>query len=292
MTNAQPTWSVSGPRKLLFEEPVTELCVRLVSGAVNVVGAEVREEDGTARLEVSEVEGPPLAVDLADGVLTVTYEDLQWSGIKNWLDGEGRRRSAVVSLTVPPGTRVRIGAVAATTVVSGITGPADVLAVNGDVTLVGLAGPVRANTVTGAIDAQSVTGGLQVRSVSGAITVVDGADSVRAESVSGDLVLDLDPAGRPAEICVTSVSGEVAIRLPHPADARVDANTAGGTVTNAFDDLRVSGRFGAKRITGTLGAGTGSLKATTLSGAIALLRRPDTEPGSPADPLALDKKVL
>ena len=54
----------------------------------------------------------------------------------------------------------------------------------------------------------------------------------------------------------------------------MEANTASGSVSNAFEDLRVSGQWGAKRITGRLGAGSGSLKATTVSGSIALLRRP------------------
>lgn len=89
-----------------------------------------------------------------------------------------------------------------------------------------------------------------------------------------DLALE-DRAGQsPVNISLTSVSGQVAIRLPHPADARVEASTATGGVSNAFDDLRVSGQLGAKRITGTLGAGTGTLRATTVSGSIALLRRP------------------
>jgi hypothetical protein len=111
------------------------------------------------------------------------------------------------------------------------------------------------------------------------------------------LDLDIDPAaaGRPVDIALNSVSGQVAIRLPDPADARVEANTATGGISNAFQDLRVSGQLGAKRITGTLGAGTGTLRATTVSGSIALLRRTaeDTagQPG-PAAPLALDKKVL
>jgi hypothetical protein len=57
----------------------------------------------------------------------------------------------------------------------------------------------------------------------------------------------------------------------------VEANTASGKVSNAFEDLRVGGQWGAKRITGRLGAGNGSLKATTISGSIALLRRPQVE---------------
>ncbi|MER7759395.1 DUF4097 family beta strand repeat-containing protein [Streptomyces sp. NPDC097619] len=286
------TWSVSEPQKLSFEEPVTGLSVRLVNGAVNVVAV----EEGPARLEVSHVEGPPLLVTHEDGLLTVAYEDLPWSGLKNALDRSSWQRTAVVSLAVPAGTGLRFGAVGATGVVSGLGGPVEARTVSGDLTLVGLSGAVGADTVSGTVEAQSVTGDLRVRSVSGELTVIDGGGpSVRAESVSGDMLVDL-AAGGAAEISLASVSGEVAIRLPRPTDARVDANTAGGSVSNAFDDLRVSGRFGAKRITGTLGAGTGSLKATTVSGSIALLRRPDGPDGpeetAPAAPLDLDKKVL
>jgi hypothetical protein len=90
------------------------------------------------------------------------------------------------------------------------------------------------------------------------------------------MIVDLDPDG-PTEVSLTSVSGEIAIRLPHPADAEVEANTTSGTLSNAFDGLRVHGQWGAHKITGRLGAGTGRLRATTVSGSIALLRRPPRE---------------
>ncbi|MCY0933344.1 DUF4097 family beta strand repeat-containing protein [Streptomyces sp. H34-S4] len=304
---AQKTWSVAEPQKLAFEEPVTEVRVRVAGGTVNVVAA----EEGPARLEVSEVDGPPLHVVQEGGTLTVSYEDLPWNGsqgFKQWFESKpwkawsasdsGRKaweRSAAVTLTVPAATRVQLASVSATVFVSGIDGGTDVHGVSGDTTLVGLSGRVKAHTVSGGVEAQSVTGELGFHSVSGGLTVVDGAvGNVRADSVSGDMVIDLaldDPAAasRPVDISLTSVSGQVAIRLPHPADARVEANTATGGVSNAFEDLRVSGQLGAKRITGTLGAGTGTLRATTVSGSIALLRRPAADP---ATPLVLDKKVL
>jgi hypothetical protein len=269
-------WSVAEPRKLTFDEPVSELQVRIVNGTVNVVGTDER----SARLEVSEIEGPPLVVTQRDGTLTVAYEDLPWKGFLKWLDRKGWRRSAVVSLAVPAGTRVEVGAVSAAAVVSGVDGQVEVKGVSGDTTLVGLAGPVRADTVSGHLEAQALTGDLRFNSVSGDLTVVETGSSVRADSVSGSMIVDLDPASRPTDISLTSVSGEIAIRLPQPADARVEANTASGTVSNAFEDLRVTGQWGAKRITGRLGAGNGRLKATTVSGSIALLRRPpeETEP--------------
>ncbi|GHD90205.1 DUF4097 family beta strand repeat-containing protein [Streptomyces naganishii] len=269
-------WSVGEPGKLTFDEPVTELNVRIVNGTVNVVGT----DESSARLEVTEIEGPPLVVTQQGGTLTVAYEDLPWKGFLKWLDRKGWRRSAVVSLAVPAATRVEVGVVGATAVVSGIDGRTEVKGVTGDTTLVGLTGPVRADTVSGNVEAQALSGDLRFNSVSGDLTVVEGAgSSVKADSVSGSMIVDLDPAGRPTDVSLTNVSGEIAIRLPHPADAQVEANTASGSVSNAFEDLRVTGQWGAKRITGRLGAGNGKLKATTVSGSIALLRRPPVEDG-------------
>ncbi|MFB8030430.1 DUF4097 domain-containing protein [Streptomyces sp. NPDC056465] len=270
----ETTWTVAEPRRLTFDEPVTALDVRVVDGAINVVGT----DEPDARLEVSAIDGPPLVVTLREGTLTVTYEDLPWQGFLTWLDQRRPRRSAVVSLTVPAGTAVKVGAVGAEAVVSGVRGRTELRGVSGDSTLVGVSGAVRAETVSGGLEAQSVTGDLHFQSVSGDLTVVEGAGtSVRAESVSGHMVLDLDTSPKPTDIRLTSVSGRIAVRLPHPADARVEANTAAGTVSNAFEDLRVAGQWGAKKITGTLGAGTGRLKATTVSGSIALLRRPPAQ---------------
>ncbi|MCQ4208290.1 DUF4097 family beta strand repeat-containing protein [Streptomyces longispororuber] len=268
-----PEWSVAEPQKLAFDEPLTTLRVRIVNGTVNVVGT----DEGSARLEVSAIEGPPLLVTQQEGTLSVAYDDLPWKGFLKWLDRKGWHRSAVVSLAVPAGTRVEVGVVGAGAVVSGMEGHTEVKGVTGDTTLVGVTGPVRTSTVSGSVEAQAVTGDLRFNSVSGDLTVVEGSGSfVKADTVSGSMIVDLDPAG-PTDVSLTSVSGEIAIRIPHPADTEVEANTASGAVSNAFDGLRVSGQWGAHKITGRLGAGTGSLKATTVSGSIALLRRPPGE---------------
>ncbi|MBD0707348.1 MULTISPECIES: DUF4097 family beta strand repeat-containing protein [unclassified Streptomyces] len=284
-------WSVTEPTKLAPAEPVTRLRVRVVNGAVNVVGT----EESSARVEISEIEGPPLIVSQEGSTLTVGYEDLQWKSILKWLDHKEFRRRVVVSVAVPAGTDVEVGVVGAEAVVTGIRGRTEVRGVTGDTTLLGLSGPVRAESVSGSLEAQSVTGALRVNSVTGDVTVIEGSGaSVKAETVSGDMVIDLDPAdldGPPADIRLASVSGEVAIRLPHPADARVEASTTSGSVSTAFEDLRVGGQWGTKSVTGTLGSGRGTLKATTVSGSIALLRRPepDGDTGSAPSPSASGK---
>ncbi|GGR37265.1 DUF4097 family beta strand repeat-containing protein [Streptomyces netropsis] len=284
----QSHWSLSAPRTLTFEEPVTALNVRLVGGTVNVVGAAT----GPARLELSEIDGRPLVVGLHDGTLVVGYEDLPWQNFLKWFDRREWNRTVTVTLTVPAATRVEVGVVTASAVVSGISGRTEVRGVGGDTTLVGLTGSVRAETVTGRLEAQSLGGDLRFNSVSGDLTLVDGAGgTVTAESVSGDVVVDLSPTAQCPDLDITSVSGEVAIRLPHPVDAEVDAGTASGTLSCAFEDLRVSGQWGARKITGRLGTGHGKLKVTTVSGPVALLRRP-ADPGSAPADVPTQGKVL
>ncbi|MFD8571717.1 DUF4097 domain-containing protein [Streptomyces sp. NPDC057694] len=290
-----PEWSVAEPQKLAFDDPVTALHVRIVDGTVNVVGT----DEGSARLEISDLKGPPLRVSQEGGTLSVAYDDLPWKGFLKWLDRKGWHRSAVVSLAVPTGTRVEVGVVGAAAVVSGMAGRTEVKGVTGDTTLVGVTGPVRTSTVSGSVEAQAVTGDLRFNSVSGDLTVVEGSgSSVKADTVSGSMIVDLDPTG-PTDVALTSVSGEIAIRIPHPADTEVEANTASGAVSNAFDGLRVAGQWGAHKISGRLGAGAGKLRATTVSGSIALLRRPpgeddpsDLEPQDTPKDSPAEKKVL
>jgi len=270
-------WSVAEPDKLVFEGDVDTLHVRIVNGAVNVVGV----DEGPARLEVSAISGPPLVVSHRGGTLTVAYDDLPWKGLLKWLDRKGWQRRAVVSLAVPQRTEVSVGVIGASAVVSGITGRATLRGVNGDITLVGLTGPVSAETVTGNVEAQAVSGDLKVNTVNGDLTVVEGSGSqVKADTVSGNMVLDLDPSAG-ADVRLNSVSGEIAVRIPEPGDAEVDAGPTSGSVTSAFEELRVTGSWGWKKISGRVGSGGTRLKATTVSGSIALLRRPatgDTEP--------------
>jgi DUF4097 and DUF4098 domain-containing protein YvlB len=90
------------------------------------------------------------------------------------------------------------------------------------------------------------------------------------------MVLDLDPRAG-ADVRLTTVSGEIAIRIPEPGDADVEANTTTGRVSCAFDELSVTGTWGTKRISGRIGGGGTRLRATTVSGAIAVLRRPPLE---------------
>lgn len=284
------SWQISEPRKLDFPAPLDELQIRIVNGTVNVVGT----DEPTARVEIAELHGPPLTVTLDGGSLVVAYPDLPWRGFLKWLDRKGWRRDVVVSVSVPAHVRLTVGVVGASAVVSGIHGPTEIRGVSGGITLVGLRGEVYAETVTGAVEAQALRGPLRMHSVSGDLTVIDGRGAdVEADSVSGDMILDLDAdADDAAFVRLTTVSGAVAVRLPPSAGTSVHAGTHGGRLSSAFDELRLTGPTGARQLTGTLGSGQGRLSASSVSGSVALLRRPpaDGYEGA-ADAASLGKDV-
>ncbi|HEY1004442.1 MAG TPA: DUF4097 family beta strand repeat-containing protein, partial [Streptosporangiaceae bacterium] len=90
--------------------------------------------------------------------------------------------------------------------------------------------------------------------------------------------VDLDPLGG---MNVTTVSGEVVLRLPAEADAQVNLHSVSVDVRSEFAELRRSSAPASRSVSGSLGAGSGQVSVTTMSGRVMLLRRA----GSP-DPRA------
>lgn len=258
-------WSIETPTSLEFDD-VTGLRVRLIAGSVAVLAT-----TGKPTLEVSSIEGDPLNVTLADGVLTVAHENLSWEGLLKWL--RPQRHSATVTVSVPRKCAAQVGVVSATAVMSGMGARASVKSVSGGITLDSVTGDVDANTVSGAVEAQGINGKLNFNTVSGDLTLADGwLERLDVNGVSGDVTadLDLDPLGG---MQVTTVSGEVVLRLPAEADARVNLHSVSGDVRSEFAELRRSSAPASRSVSGSLGAGSGQVSVTTMSGRVMLLRR-------------------
>ena len=258
-------WSVDGPMGLAFDE-VNAVRVRLIAGSVAVLAT-----DGTPSLDVAEVSGDPLQVSYEEGALTITHPNLTWEGLLKWL--RPGRHSATVTIRVPRKCATQLGVVSATAVLSGLTARTSVRSVSGGITLDGVAGDVDANTVNGALEAQGLDGKLNFNTVSGDLTVADGwLERLDANSVNGDVTadIDLDPLGG---IHVTTVSGEVTLRLPAEADAKVNLHSVSGDVRSEFDGLRRSSIPASHSVSGSLGSGSGHVSVTTMSGRVMLLRR-------------------
>jgi hypothetical protein len=262
-------WTIEAPASLDFDD-VTALRVRLIAGSVAVLAT-----DGKPSLDVTSVQGDPLTVTHEGGVLTVAHENLTWEGLLKWL--RPQRHSATVTVTVPRKCSAQVGVVSATAVMSGISSRASVKSVSGGITLDGITGDVDAHTVSGAVEAQGINGKLNFNTVSGDLTLADGwMERLDANVVSGDVTadIDLDPLGG---MHVTTVSGEVTLRLPAEADAQVSLHSVSGDVRSEFPELDRQVAPASRSVSGSLGAGSGQVSVTTMSGRVLLLRRAGRE---------------
>src|ERR1700759_5127875 len=248
-----PQWTVDAPTRLAFDD-VTALRVRAIAGSVAVLAT-----SEAPALDITSISGQPLIVSHDDGVLTITYEDLTWDGLLEWL--RPRAHAAEMTVTVPRDCPAQVGVVAATAVVSGVTARTSVRSLSGAITLDGL---------------------VSFNSVSGDLTLAGGSlDRLEAKSVSGSVTADVH-LGKPGQVRVATVSSDVALRLPAQPDAKVRLRSTSGRVLSEFDCLRSAHAPAARSVNGTLGAGSGQISVTTLSGRVTLLKRPEParSPGS------------
>ena len=277
-----PRWTIDSPTTLDFDG-VVALRVRIVAGSVAVLATADRP-----RLDVTEVSGQPLLVTHEAGILTVSYEDLTWDGLRGWL--RPQRHSANITVTVQKDCPTQLGVVNATAIVSGVSARTSLKSMSGDLTLDGVTGAVDANTVSGNVEAQGLNGSVVFKSVSGDLTLADGqVGRLDAKTVSGRVTADvgLAPAG---EMRVGTLSGEVAIRLPEQTSAQVNLRSTSGHVHSDFDALDSARGPSSKNVTGTLGGGSGKLSVASVSGDVTILRgsrRPppdESAPGKTAEP--------
>ena len=228
----QNTWTVTGPQTIDVDG-VRSLKLGIVRGRFDVV---THDED-VARIEVSEIDGDPLAVSLTDGRLEVRH---QLHGPQGWFKNlmgtvnNNSSNTVVISIALPAGVDVEAGTVSGDGMVSGLTGHTRLNTVSGSVLADGTAGELAVSTVSGEVIARNHHGVLTAKSVSGEVTASGEFSHIRANTVSGDLSFDLH--GFTQDFGANSVSGDVTIRLPHDVGVDIIAKSASGAVV--IDDQR------------------------------------------------------
>lgn len=123
-------------------------------------------------------------------------------------------------------------------------------------------------TVNGSVSTADLTADVQAYTVNGDIDVsCDG--SALAETVNGNIEAELY-SGIADDLSFETVNGSIAVRLPSGVEAYVEAATVNGSLETDFP-LTVTGKWGPKKIKGTLGAGGPELSLKTVNGNIRLL---------------------
>ena len=273
-------WQIDGPKVLDIggeNETVSKLKLALVAGRVDIV---THDDSPTARLEVHQVEGPPLLVTWDGSTLKVSHvkekdgslwDNVKALGLAKSVPWEGLgKRNARISVSVPATTDINASTVSAEALINGVRAMVRANTVSGLLTLDDIVGDVFANTVSGEIECHGLEGDFEGNSVSGALTVqASRLGQIKLNTVSGDITLDLID-GR-SQIESNSVSGDVTVRIPAGGGYDVAAHTATGHVVIDGQSLNGKGPF---RRGGQLSEGDRALviKANSATGDVVVLR--------------------
>ncbi len=158
-----------------------------------------------------------------------------------------------------PGSGGRIGARNNDTKVEfRVEVPADVdfigKTVNGSVTATGLSGRVAAETVNGKVE-------IATRGIA------------RANTVNGSIDVSMDRADWAGELEFETVNGSIEVAIgAAEVNMAVEASTVNGSISTDWP-LTVQGRWGPKRLNGTIGSGGRTLSLSTVNGSISITKR-------------------
>lgn len=260
---AQEKWMVDGPKVIDFEN-ISKLKVSLVAGQVDIVG---HDEPG-ARVEVHNVTGRDLKVELVGDTLEIDHPQLNWDNFLDVFKVYGGKARAEVSIMVPREVALKFGVVSASALISGLRADAGISTVSGDVVVDGVSADLTLNAVSGEIAVRNHAGSIAAHTVSGDVTATGRIRRFSSDGVSGDVFLDIN--GTPDDVRINTVSGSVTTRLEAGVPAQYRINTVSGKLQ--LDDSAITGVRGS--FTGKYGSLDGTwleFKANTVSGNVSVL---------------------
>ena len=189
--------------------PIT-LELRVHRGAVHVTAAETTD----TTVDIGGPDSEPMRVDLSADGRRLVIEPVRRTG----------RHHVDVTVRLPAGSTVRIGAAAAEVTVEGTVAEATVSCAAGRVQVADVDGRTEVHTASGSARLGTVRGPLQLRSASGAVEVEHVTGACSAHSASGEITI----GAAEGDISARSASGSIRVREAHRGT--VDLHSTSGSV--------------------------------------------------------------
>ncbi|GAA4167393.1 DUF4097 family beta strand repeat-containing protein [Gryllotalpicola koreensis] len=267
-------WLVNpGQSKTVDIDGITSVKIGLIGGQVDVIG----HDEPTTRVEISGVTGKDIKIVAENGRLEIDHPQLRWDNFidvfRSW---QGRAR-AEVSVLVPRNVALKLGTVSGHALVSGLISDARLSTVNGDLTTDTLVGNVELNAVSGELAVQNHLGAVKANTVSGDVTASGTLSRVTVDGVSGNVFLDV--RGVPDSIRHNTVSGDLTLRLDGDVPARFRVNSVSGVLQIDNNIYRGQGARNVDYQDGPLDKLWIDVNANSVSGNVSVVRRA----GSPTD---------
>lgn len=175
------------------------------------------------------------------------------------------------------GSNARIETLSGQVKLSDAKGVVDTTVASGDIAMTNVhASLLTVQTTSGDVSLQDCSGAINVNAGSGNTDLVRvSGRTIAVETTSGDVNLDICEPVR-GSVTVRTVSGDVGVEIMDGSECRVTLSTLRGAVASdiPLDDKTADGQS----LSGRLGAGTGTITATAVSGDVRLGLRDSTAP--------------
>ena len=144
--------------------------------------------------------------------------------------------------------------------------------VNGGVSVRDVGAEVRANTVNGGVTVRNSLGPVMATTVNGGVDVNTSTGPVNAQTVNGNVDARMASLQGDDDMSFKTVNGSVSITVPERFDANFRFDTVHGGINSDFP-MTLTGRFGPRHASGTIGNGGRDLRASSVNGSIELRKQ-------------------
>src|ERR1700674_1544948 len=144
--------------------------------------------------------------------------------------------------------------------------------VNGAVSARDVGSEVKATTVNGGVRVRNATGPVWATTVNGGVDVTTSTGPVTAETVNGNVDARMASLQGEDDMTFKTVNGSVSIYVPARFDAKFRFDTVHGGIDSDFP-MTLSGRWGPRHASGTIGSGGRVIRASSVNGSIELRKQ-------------------
>ena len=251
-------------------------------GDVKIVGgfdrgtanAKARFRAGTPEEAKAKADSYTLIIEESDHMILIRQPDV--SGLSVDVDiqmpGKGPVEVRCTSgnvLIMDTGGAARVDGISGNVQAKGLNGPVEISASSGNILLEDVTTPsMTLENKAGNLTLRRVKGNVNARTAAGNVLLEDCAGkTLSVESVGGDVSADIsEPVS--GTVSVRTVSGNARVSVEDGGDCRVSLSTLRGAVDCDLpitDEARTN-----QRVTGRLGAGTGTLDVSAVTGNISV----------------------
>jgi hypothetical protein len=123
-------------------------------------------------------------------------------------------------------------------------------------------------TVNGEMSAEGLKADVKASTVNGSVRVTT-TGLAEASTVNGSVYVEMGRSDWADELEFTTVNGKITLIMPSQLSTEVRASTVNGEIESDYP-VMVTGKFGPRRMRGTIGNGGRSLSLSTVNGGIRL----------------------